>query len=215
MNQIVSSSKTDLRRKLLDERRVISSVISSENSKFICKAVQNCSVWKVASCVHIYVTGKDNEVDTRSLIAACFREKKRVCVPQLGLSTLISEPRIEVGHHAMAVVEINSFEDLVTKKWGIPQPSLDNTKNFGEWDEIDLVIVPGLAFDKVGTRLGSGYGYYDRFLPKLNAQSVGLCYTDYFFDFLPCTEQDASVDFVATEFFVHTVGESNSTSDRI
>jgi 5-formyltetrahydrofolate cyclo-ligase len=64
--------------------------------------------------------------------------------------------------------------------------------------EIDLVIVPGLAFTVDGDRLGYGQGYYDRFLPTVCARSVGVCFTDQLVDVMPLTEHDVRVDVVVS-----------------
>ena len=73
------------------------------------------------------------------------------------------------------------------------------------WNEIDLTVVPGLAFDQSGNRIGYGSGYYDRFLPELPSESVGLCFSENFFNILPRAAHDASVKYVITESILHNV----------
>ena len=65
--------------------------------------------------------------------------------------------------------------------------------------EIDLVLVPGLAFDRRGYRLGQGGGYYDRYLPQTKAVTVALCRSCFLLDAVPREEHDAPVDLVLTE----------------
>ena len=66
-------------------------------------------------------------------------------------------------------------------------------------DEIDVVVVPAICFDKRGHRLGYGKGYYDRFLKNLKALKVGFCYFDMIEDELPIEEHDIKADFVICE----------------
>ena len=60
-------------------------------------------------------------------------------------------------------------------------------------DVVDFVIVPGLAFTAAGDRLGYGSGYYDRFLPRVSAPNVGVCFREQLIDELPITEHDVRV----------------------
>ena len=62
-----------------------------------------------------------------------------------------------------------------------------------------VCIVPGLAFDKNGYRIGYGKGYYDRFLKDFNGTKIGLCRCDFLKDALPVNEFDHKVDMIITE----------------
>ena len=64
---------------------------------------------------------------------------------------------------------------------------------------IDLILVPGLAFDRLGYRLGQGGGYYDRYLPQTGAFTVALCRSCFLLDAVPREVHDAPVDLVLTE----------------
>ncbi|MGI6219312.1 MAG: 5-formyltetrahydrofolate cyclo-ligase [Bacteroidaceae bacterium] len=71
-----------------------------------------------------------------------------------------------------------------------------------EWDgaleQIDLVVVPGVAFDRGGNRLGHGKGYYDRFLKRLAARRIGVCFPFQLLDEVPHDELDCRMDEVLT-----------------
>jgi 5-formyltetrahydrofolate cyclo-ligase len=81
---------------------------------------------------------------------------------------------------------------LVASKFGVQEPSGPAVNV----DEIDFVIVPGLAFTTAGDRLGYGMGYYDRFLPTVSATSVGVCFTEQLVDEMPLADHDVRVDMV-------------------
>jgi 5-formyltetrahydrofolate cyclo-ligase len=65
-------------------------------------------------------------------------------------------------------------------------------------DPLDVVLVPGVAFDRYGGRLGFGGGFYDRFLPTTPALRVGVTYDSCLMDELPCTQSDQRMDWIVT-----------------
>ena len=89
-----------------------------------------------------------------------------------------------------------SREKLIPAAFGILEPGPEAATIVP--GDIDLVIVPGLAFSEQGFRIGYGGGYYDRFLTTTNAQSVGLVYRAFVRD-IPVETWDQPVDFLATE----------------
>ena len=70
-------------------------------------------------------------------------------------------------------------------------------------DSMDLLVVPGIAFDKKGYRLGYGKGYYDMFLAKKKVTSIGLGYSFQLLELLPKGKYDKRLDAIATEDGVH------------
>ena len=62
--------------------------------------------------------------------------------------------------------------------------------------EVDFVVVPGLAFTPDGRRLGYGAGFYDRFLPTVDAPNAGVCFTEQLLDDLPTEPHDVRVQHV-------------------
>ena len=74
---------------------------------------------------------------------------------------------------------------------------LDATKGEIPCDDIDLALIPGVAFDHEGHRMGRGRGYYDRFLPRLTrAVKVGICHAWRIFPVIPAEEHDIAMDYV-------------------
>ncbi|MEE3235627.1 MAG: 5-formyltetrahydrofolate cyclo-ligase [Candidatus Latescibacterota bacterium] len=197
--------KEDLRKQLIYGQREFSRERVIADSAIICQQIRSWDVWEDASCVHIYVTGKRNEVDTVPIIRDSLSSGKRVFVPQIGLKGRTPLRNISVGRNSISVMEISCLEELVDEYWGIPQPIFEAEKKETDWTEIDLVIVPGLAFDQSGNRIGYGSGYYDRFLPELRSKSVGLCFSENFFDTLPRAAHDAQVQYVMTESALHNI----------
>ena len=77
----------------------------------------------------------------------------------------------------------------------------------------DLILVPGLAFDRSGMRLGRGGGYYDRFLVGFEGLRVGICFQEVVFDRIPFEPHDAMVDFLATPEGIISCGPRSRLSD--
>ncbi|MFD1175133.1 5-formyltetrahydrofolate cyclo-ligase [Paenibacillus puldeungensis] len=108
-----------------------------------------------------YVSFRD-EPDTRLLIRSCLNHGDRLLVPKIS------------ANRSLSLYEIAGEADLTPGTWGILEPK-DSAKLFppSQYAQIDVVVVPGLAYDTSGGRIGFGAGYYDRFVSELNAQSGG------------------------------------------
>jgi len=108
------------------------------------------------------------------------------------LGKKVALPSVE--GESLAFYELSSGKYLVKGRFRIMEPL-----PYGPVDEIDLLVVPGIAFDKKGYRLGFGKGYYDKFLAKKEVFSVGLAYSFQLIDSLPRGEYDKRLDAIATE----------------
>ena len=91
-------------------------------------------------------------------------------------------------------------EYLKTGPFGIQEPQ---GKLFTEWNKIDMILVPGVAFDRDQNRLGRGKGYYDKLLPKLSGIKIGICFPCQLVDHVPCQEWDVKMDKIISSKF-HT-----------
>ena len=99
----------------------------------------------------------------------------------------------------MIPVEINSLETgFSTEASGLRNPIAGVPVPF---EEIDLVVSPGIGFDKKGHRLGRGGSYYDRFFahPELKASKCGFAFAEQIIDSIPVTGHDEPVDFLVTD----------------
>jgi len=135
-----------------------------------------------ANTVMLYLSF-GNEVDTWPLLEQAWVDGKRTLVP-----------KVRRYPKEMMAVEIAAKTDLEPSFWGIYEPISDQPVDPGE---IDLIVVPGLAFNRQGYRLGYGGGYYDQFLPQMKGYKVGLCYPPFLRD-IPLAPWDQAVDCVLT-----------------
>jgi 5-formyltetrahydrofolate cyclo-ligase len=105
----------------------------------------------------------------------------------------------------MAAARLEDFSRLTGGPYGIR--ALSNPDILAEPEELDIVLVPGLAFTAEGRRLGQGGGYYDRFLPFCSkALLVGAALPGQIIDELPCEEHDVKMDFLLSPGFLTDCG---------
>lgn len=130
---------------------------------------------------------KEIEVDTIKLIEHTLQINKPIAVP-----------RCVDGSRKMEFYYINSFEDLEKGSFGVLEPIVSRCKKVEDFS-YGLCLVPALAFDKKGYRLGYGKGYYDRFLSNFNGETLGLCYSECIFDSFFHGRYDKAVDLLITE----------------
>ena len=133
-----------------------------------------------AKTVFCYVSAK-GEAGTHDLIRTLL-SKKEVVVP-----------RCIDKEGNMTGVKIRSFDELKEGFFGILEPEI--SVEFPK-DKIDFAIVPALAFDKEGYRLGYGKGYYDRFLSDINPFKLGVCAKEFYLPSVPHDEFDVKMDSV-------------------
>lgn len=103
-------------------------------------------------------------------------------------------PRV-VGPAALAWGRVDGWASLQPGRFGIPEP-MDAPET--ALPDVDVVLVPGLAFDRQGGRLGWGRGYYDRALGQSGAHRVGLCLAPGLVDSVPTESHDVPMDAVVT-----------------
>lgn len=98
-------------------------------------------------------------------------------------------------------------ESLVFRKV-LPQMSYEKSKigideplgeDFTDLSKVDLILVPGVAFDRKSNRLGRGKGYYDKYLNSLKIPKVGICFDFQLYDNIPATDHDVKMDMVVSE----------------
>jgi len=153
-------SKSALRKAVLQERMALSSAEVTENSKLIINKVMAMKEYYRAKTVMMYLDFR-NEVRTGTLVSRSMDDGKRVVVPATEKKDSVLIPSLIVDYPG----------DLQPGNWGILEPKPHCLRPV-EPGDIDLVFVPGVAFDLRGNRLGYGGGYYDRFLAKLSSRSV-------------------------------------------
>ena len=121
-----------------------------------------------------------DEVPTQTLMAELVAQGKTVLLPRV-----INEKDMELRCYT-------GPQDLQKGAYGILEPT---GERYTDYEAIDVAIVPGMAFDAEGHRLGRGKGYYDRFLSRVPyLYKIGLCFSWQIVDRVPCDEHDMVMD---------------------
>jgi 5-formyltetrahydrofolate cyclo-ligase len=156
-------------------------------SKQICQQIIASDTYRQASVVMAFLS-LPHEVDTTPVILNAWQQGKTVVVPKVSW---------EQRH--MIPVELTSLETgLTTEKMGLRTPANGIPVPF---DEIDLVVTPGLGFDRQGNRLGRGGAFYDKFFSnhKITAARWGVAFREQLCDAIPHEANDVPIDAVVTE----------------
>jgi len=175
--------KHRIRRHIKDRIKSYSALEKLSKSDIIKAKLFNEEVFQKAEVVMFYVSLKD-EVSTLTMIDETIKTGKKVCVPVI----LKEEKRLIAGEIKDRAL------DLEKQHFGIYQPKAGHVQEVPLHD-IDLVVVPGVAFDKRNVRLGRGHGYYDRFLCGLpqSTKTIGLAFDFQVVEDLPKDSHDIPV----------------------
>ncbi len=181
--------KTELRADIKNRLKGITRQHAAEMSREACRLIVASPQFGEAMCVMIYLPFA-GEIDPTDIATRAWADGKRVLVPKVS-------PDIK---GLMIPIEITSLTDgLEANRWGIDEPISNTPADLGD---LDMIITPGLAFDRAGHRLGRGGGYYDRFLEKLQqtkARTGGIAFELQVVDMVPACRHDRPVDMLATE----------------
>jgi len=176
--------KRPIREKLLAARRHCSAETCLSLSLLIQRRFLGGAAYRQAGCVSLYSPCL-NEVQTELVARHCLADGKRLAYPRT------------VGG-ALQFVEVSGPEELVPGAFGIPAPVGERVLSLVE---LDLVVMPGVAFDAAGHRLGYGKGYYDRTLAGCPAtlERIGFAYEFQLVERLPAADHDCRLTQLVTE----------------
>ncbi|MDP6776479.1 MAG: 5-formyltetrahydrofolate cyclo-ligase [Candidatus Latescibacteria bacterium] len=181
----MQNEKAEIRRSMIRKREALAPHEAARRGEAIRQQILEAPFYQESRCLSCYVS-VSNEVDTHELIRGAIAEGKRVAVP------------VARRGRPMTQVRISDLAELVPAPFGLLEPAEES------WDPVppdafDLVIVPGLAFDHHGNRIGFGGGFYDRFLAGLRAAKVGIAYGFQQGETLPTESHDVKLDWLVTE----------------
>ncbi|MFQ3593904.1 MAG: 5-formyltetrahydrofolate cyclo-ligase [Gemmataceae bacterium] len=161
-----------------------------EVSKQICQRLVALPAYQSARVVMYYVDAR-SEVRTRHYLPEALRHDKKIVVPYC------VEGELELFH-------LENLDELALGMYRIlePKPELRSiVSKKPRVEELDLIIVPGVAFDRRGGRMGHGFGYYDKLLQRARPDTplVALAYECQLFDEIPTEYHDIFMDLIITE----------------
>lgn len=186
------NNKDMIRKEIIAKRDSLSPQEISDKSKVITNKLLELYEYKNADNILIYASMR-SEVITDGIIADALKGGKNVFCPKC----------TDKDNGVMVFYKINSLDDLKEGYYGIREPEYTSAaEEFGASMDIErsLVIVPGVAFDRRGNRIGYKGGYYDRFLSKYpNIKTIALAYDLQMVDRIPADAHDIPVLQVITE----------------
>ncbi|MCX8031365.1 MAG: 5-formyltetrahydrofolate cyclo-ligase [Thermodesulfovibrionales bacterium] len=178
--------KRQIRRQVLKQR----DSISDEEKKFKDRSIKTSLFsqpeFKEAKKILFYASYK-SEVDTFSLIEEAFLLKKTVLLPKVNTET-----------NNLDIYEIKDLKELKMGYQSIPEPYLPESR-IVEIKDIDLIIVPGVAFDIQSNRLGYGKGFYDKLLNEKLCPAIALAYEEQVVESVPTEPHDIKMDKIITD----------------
>lgn len=177
--------KKELRKKVREECARRTPEELSAASENIMMRFEQLPEFREARTVALYWSD-DREVRTHGLIQK-WASRKNILLPVVTGDSLVLK-------------KFSGMEDMCPGCFGIlePKPHCEVYPE-GKYREIDIIMVPGVGFDRAGRRLGRGKGYYDRLLPLLGALKVGVCFGFQLMDEIPVQPHDAIMDMVLSD----------------
>ena len=182
-----NTEKKMLRQDMMRLRAEIPLATRHAADEAICRAVLAHPAFAAAKQVFAYVA-MPHEVRTQELLTACLDAGKNLALP---VCNTVS--------HTMTFYRLDRMSELTTGAYRIPVPPVSDDRICNA-DSDTLVLLPMLAFDAEGYRLGAGGGYYDRFLAAHpDVKTIGLCYAYCGVEHLPHDEYDKKMQTLVTE----------------
>lgn len=177
----VNTLKSELRQKMLQKRREYDDVKRKEDSLSIFELLTQQPIFKKARTILSYMS-LDDEVSTR-ILHESMRASQSLFIPTIQGDELVPAP-------------LTDANKLAKGRYGISEPVGDFLAQ--ESYTFDLILVPAVAVDREGSRLGMGKGYYDRFLKKCSGTAVAMVFDFQVVDKVPTDIYDVTVSFVLT-----------------
>ncbi|MBN2796566.1 MAG: 5-formyltetrahydrofolate cyclo-ligase [Clostridia bacterium] len=177
--------KKDFRKKMLQIRSELNEEQVREKSKVITETLLESHLFHEKSNIMLYMDFR-NEVKTSALIEYVLKHHHLIL------------PKVDMKTKTMTLHWIKDISQLVKSKFGILEPTDEYQI---QPDKLDLILAPGVAFDKEGYRLGYGGGFYDRLLEKKNrcTMVIALAFDCQVAEYVPKEDHDFKMDAIITE----------------
>ena len=165
----IRSQKHLLRKSIRARLQALSSEEIAQQSQAVWDRLHALPMVRSARSMGLFLSMPAGEIHTAPALAWAIQQGKDIYIPQVG-------PNFEMPDMQLIQIQTSNVEETgdapiytnwPRNKWGIPEPPPDVILQSAQPGDIDVVIVPGLAFDRQGHRLGQGKGYYDRFLTRM------------------------------------------------
>ncbi|KAG0089107.1 hypothetical protein BGZ92_005293 [Podila epicladia] len=166
MNPALRALKNTIRKDMRQRLAALSKDEINRQSAIVTEKLVTSKAFKESQNISVYIS-MHGEICTTEIIRIVLDQNKSCYVPRCH------------GKDIMDMVKIESWDDFLAlpkNSWGIPEPKLEDAREnaLDTARGLDLIVMPGLAFDRTGTRLGHGRGYYDNYLVKVNKYNSSI-----------------------------------------
>jgi 5-formyltetrahydrofolate cyclo-ligase len=178
-------SKAALRAEMRAVLKAISHAERKAASHTICNRLAEQGIWKSAQVVLLFAP-MSSEPDIWPLAKIAVAAGKTVALPRF----------VPAKQHYEAAIVQDEARDLIEGQFGIREPAA--TCSVADLKRLDLVLVPGLAFDWHGRRLGRGRGFYDRLLAEVSGKTCGIAFDSQMVNAIPVEPHDVPLNCILT-----------------
>lgn len=176
----INMEKSDIRRKIKNLRMMLSEIEKMEAAEEVFAQLEKTAAFMMADNILMYHSLPD-ELSTISFLRK-WKDRKHFFLPR------VNGVDLEILPYEETRLELGSFQ--------IEEPTGDN---LADVNDMDLLVIPAVAYDRRGNRLGRGKGFYDRLLSSSKATKIGVGYEFQLFDELPVEPHDIPMDMVITQ----------------
>lgn len=181
------ADKKKLRETMIKNRDNLSLNERKAKDNLILQNLLESEIYKESTSIFTFIN-YGSEVQTKDFINIALQQGKEIFVP-----------KTIKGTRNMKAVKIESLDNLKEDNWGILEPETFDKET--DKENLDLVIVPGVIFDRKGSRIGYGGGYYDIYFADFKTQvnKIALAYDIQVVEYLTTEKHDINVDIIITE----------------
>jgi len=175
-NSDIQQQKKELRKQLRTAIKQLSDDDIQQQSHQVWERLFELDVYKSAKTIGLFLSMPHHELKTDEALQHAIQSGKDVFVPVVGEFFEFSDMELRkiIVDPSQSTQEEIFHRKWPRNKWNIPEPPTDMPIFVAKPGDLDLLIVPGLGFDRKGNRLGQGKGYYDRFIAKMTENSTPL-----------------------------------------
>ncbi|BCB95648.1 5-formyltetrahydrofolate cyclo-ligase [Dissulfurispira thermophila] len=188
---MANKEKNLLRKEILYKRDLINKEIRKDKDRKIKERLLSLFEFEASDKILLYASFR-SEVETFDLLKYCITHGK-----------ITALPKVDKDHNELKIYEVKDTKDLVKGYLGIPEPDVSEDRLLSV-EHMDLILVPGVAFDEHCNRLGYGKGFYDKLLKGVRDLGLGigiiaLAYEEQVVESIPSESHDIRMDKIITD----------------
>lgn len=168
----VVERKKEFRKRIRASVKELTPDQVNEQSQMVWEKVIGLPLYKEAKSVGLFLSMPKGEINTDAILRHAVENGKDIYVPEVGQN--FESSQMELIKVVLESPDPTFHKKWPTNRWSIPEPPPEMSRIAAKPGDIDLLIVPGLGFDRHCNRLGQGKGYYDRFIARMTVGETSL-----------------------------------------